>query len=85
MTGQPDPHTQVHDEKLAGMLGDRLRLMFDWYKGMVDESTGRLLYLYDPENDVTIGDGELGTWRPGGYSHGLDEKPIKPMHSRPEI
>lgn len=40
------------------MLGERLRLMFDWYKGMVDESTGRLLYLYDPENDVTIGDGE---------------------------
>jgi len=28
--------------------------MFDWYKGMVDESTGRLLYLYDSENDVTI-------------------------------
>lgn len=41
------------------MLGDRLRLMFDWYKGMVDESTGRLLYLYDPEKDVMIGDGEL--------------------------
>jgi hypothetical protein len=32
--------------------------MFEWYKGMVDESTGRLLYLYDPENDLTIGDGE---------------------------
>ena len=59
MTGQRDPHTQVHDEKPAGMLGDRLQLMFEWYKGMVDESTGRLLYLYDPENDVTIGDGEL--------------------------
>jgi hypothetical protein len=59
MTGQRDPHTQVHDEKPAGMLGDRLRLMFDWYKGMVDESTGRLLYLYDPGNGVTIGDGEL--------------------------
>ncbi len=58
MTGQGDPHTQVRDEKPAGMLGERLRLMFDWYKGMVDESTGRLLYLYDPENDVTIGDGE---------------------------
>ncbi len=40
------------------MPGDRLRFMFDWYKGMIDESTGRLLYLYDPENDVTIGDGE---------------------------
>jgi hypothetical protein len=25
---------------------------------MVDESTGRLLYLYDPENDVAIGDCE---------------------------
>ena len=32
--------------------------MFDWYKGMVDENTGRLLYLYDPEKDVAIGDGE---------------------------
>jgi hypothetical protein len=32
--------------------------MFEWYKGMVDESTGRLLHLYDPEKDVTIGDGE---------------------------
>jgi hypothetical protein len=40
------------------MLADRLRLMFEWYKGMVDERTGRLLYLYDPENDLTIGDGE---------------------------
>jgi len=59
MVGQRDPHTQIHDQKRAGLLGDRLRLMFDWYKGMVDENTGRLLYLYDPENDVTIGDGEL--------------------------
>jgi len=40
------------------MLVERIRLMFEWFKGMVDESTGRLLYLYDPVNDVTIGDGE---------------------------
>jgi hypothetical protein len=32
--------------------------MFDWYKGMVDEHTGRLVYLYDPEKEVTIADGE---------------------------
>jgi len=32
--------------------------MFDWFKGMIDKSTGRLLYLYDPENDLAIGDGE---------------------------
>jgi hypothetical protein len=59
MTGQPDHYTQVHDEKPAEMLGDRLRLIFDWYKGMVDKRTGRLLYLYDPENGSTVGDGEL--------------------------
>jgi hypothetical protein len=49
---------QIHDERPAALLGDRLRLVFEWYKGMIDESTGRLLYLYDLENDVTIGDGE---------------------------
>jgi hypothetical protein len=59
MSGQRDPRTQVHNEEPAGTLRDRLRLMFDWYKGMVDGSTGRLLYRYDPDNDVTIGDGEL--------------------------
>jgi len=32
--------------------------MFDWYKGMVDQHTGRLLYRYDPENDLATGDGE---------------------------
>jgi hypothetical protein len=32
--------------------------MFEWYKGMVDERTGRLLYLYDPENETATGDGE---------------------------
>ena len=42
----------------SGTLVDRLGLMFEWYKGMVDERTGRLLYSYDPATDVTIGDGE---------------------------
>lgn len=32
--------------------------MFDWYKGMVDQHTGRLLYPYDPQNDLATGDGE---------------------------
>jgi hypothetical protein len=59
MAGQRDPHTRVHDEKAASVLGDRLQLMFDWCKGMVDESTGRFLYLYDPENDVAVADGVL--------------------------
>jgi hypothetical protein len=58
MSGQRDPHTRVHDEEAAGMLVDRLRLMFDWNRGMVDESTGRFPYLYDPESGVTVADGE---------------------------
>ncbi len=53
-----DPRNRVHDEKPAGMISDQLRLMFEWYKGMVDESTGRLLYLYDPQSGLTTGDGE---------------------------
>jgi hypothetical protein len=44
--------------KRAGTLVRRLELMFDWYKGMVDEATGRLLYSYDPETGSAIGDGE---------------------------
>jgi hypothetical protein len=40
------------------MLVERLQLMFDWYKGMVDESTDRFLYLYEPENGVTVANGE---------------------------
>ena len=58
MTGPRDLHARVHDAKPAGRLGDRLQLVFEWYKRMVDESTGRLLYLYDPETGVTISDGE---------------------------
>ena len=53
VNGQMAP---VHDKKPAGALSDGLRRMFEWYKSMVDESTGRLLYLY--ENGVTVGDGE---------------------------
>jgi hypothetical protein len=49
---------RAHDAKPAGTLSDQLQLMYEWYKGMVDESTGRFLYLYDPENGTTIGDGE---------------------------
>lgn len=57
MPGHRDRHARNHEVR-RGIVNDRLRLMFEWYKGMVDESTGRLLYLYDPERDVTIGDGE---------------------------
>ena len=38
-------------------IEQRLRLVLDWYRGMVSEDTGRLLYLYDPETDEAIADG----------------------------
>ncbi len=43
---------------MAGTLVDRLGLMFDWYKKMVDQHTGRLLYLYEPVHDIAVSDGE---------------------------
>ncbi len=58
MPSYQDRHARNREPRRAGILDDRLRLIFEWYKGMVDEKTGRLLYLYDPENEVTIGDGE---------------------------
>ena len=57
MTGCRDKHP-LHDDEPAWVLRNRLRLMFEWYRGMVDEGTGRFLYLYNPENDVTVADGE---------------------------
>jgi len=58
MPGRPDRHARGHDPTRIGTLVDRLELMFEWYKGMVDERTGRLLYLYDAENDIATGNGE---------------------------
>jgi hypothetical protein len=58
MLKERDRHARLHDPKRVGMLVDRLQLMFEWYTGMVDERTGRLLYTYDPETGVAIGDGE---------------------------
>jgi hypothetical protein len=38
------------------ILKDRLVSIFEWYKGMVDEESGRLIYLrYPEENLVSTG------------------------------
>lgn len=58
MSAQRDRHVRSLKPKRVGTLVDRLELMFDWYKGMIDEATGRLLYSYDPETGLAIGDGE---------------------------
>ncbi len=56
MPGLYDSH--MGELKRAGTLADRLELMLDWYKGMVNEHTGRLLYLYEPQHELAISDGE---------------------------
>jgi hypothetical protein len=58
MFGERHQRSRPYDPKRVGTLVDRLELMFEWYKGMVDERTGRLLYSYDPETGLAIGDGE---------------------------
>jgi hypothetical protein len=40
--------------KHAGILVDRLKLMFDWYKGMVDQRTGWLLGLHQLGAKVSV-------------------------------
>lgn len=39
------------------LLADRLGLVLEWYKGMISERTGRLVYSYDPETDFAVEDG----------------------------
>lgn len=58
MSAQRDRHLRSLKPKRVGTLVDRLELMFDWYKGMIDQATGRLLYSYEPETGLAIGDGE---------------------------
>ena len=58
MSVRRDRHAGVQERRRVGTLVDRLERMFEWYTGMVDEATGRLLYSYDPETGLAIGDGE---------------------------
>lgn len=46
MHSRQELHARDHEAKHVGMCVDRLELMFEWYKGMVDKGTSRLLYVY---------------------------------------
>jgi hypothetical protein len=41
------------------ILEERLNHIFEWYRGMVSEKTGRLVYVYDPEANTSVLDGSL--------------------------
>jgi hypothetical protein len=48
----------TYAERTPASTTDRLAIVFERYRGMVDEGTGRLVYLYDPEADAAVSDGE---------------------------
>lgn len=54
-----DRHARNSETSRTGIIADRLRLMFECHKGMLDENASPFLYHYDPQNNVAIGDGEL--------------------------
>ena len=41
---------------LLGLI-DRLGMILDWYKRMISDDTGRLVYTYEPERDLVVADG----------------------------
>lgn len=43
---------------VATTLRERLERVFAWYRGLVQPSTARIAYLYDPIRDVVVADGE---------------------------
>jgi hypothetical protein len=38
-------------------ITERLQLIFEWYKGIIDEETGRLAYIYHPKDHAFLKDG----------------------------
>lgn len=45
---------EMNDE---GNLERAAGLSFEWYRKMVDEKTGRLVYIYDPRANISFADG----------------------------
>ncbi|RPJ00079.1 MAG: hypothetical protein EHM36_15125, partial [Deltaproteobacteria bacterium] len=42
---------------VENILKERLTHIFEWYRGMVSEKTGRLVYLFDPKANTSVSDG----------------------------
>jgi hypothetical protein len=69
------------------ILRDRLNLIFEWYKGMVEEETGRLIYLHYPEENFISTDRspirEIGSiWDLGTLSDLLNRPELQPIIAR---
>lgn len=47
----------LHNNMMERISRERLFLIFDWYRGMVIEKTGRLVYIYHPETNSLVTDG----------------------------
>lgn len=68
-------------------LIERLELIIDWYKGMVSDETGRLLYVYDPDQGIAVANGSpirdiASIWDIEQLSHFLGRRDLMPLVER---
>lgn len=69
------------------ILKERLAFIYEWYKGMVNEETGRLVYIYSPSTDSVVANGspirDIGAiWDMEILSGFLDRKELEPVIER---
>ncbi|HEY3444822.1 MAG TPA: hypothetical protein VGK67_00605 [Myxococcales bacterium] len=77
----------VRSSVMTGLLSDRLQLIHEWYRGMVDPRGARFLYLYDPETDRRVAAGsairEIATvWDVEVLGDFLDRDELAPVAER---
>jgi hypothetical protein len=63
------------------ILKERLTLIFEWYKGLVSEETGRLVYIYAPAAKTVRRRHPYSRHRLG-VGHGEPERLLEPAGTR---
>ena len=75
-------------EIMAGnIVRERLTFIFEWYKGMVSEETGRPVYIYDPETNASATNGSpirdiAAVWDMEILSDFLNRRELEPVIER---
>lgn len=72
------------DSEAAVLLTRRLTEIFEWYRKMVSDETGRLVYTYQPKEDVAVADGSpirdiASVWDVALLSHFLQRDELGPL------
>jgi hypothetical protein len=69
------------------ILKERLTLIFEWYKGLVSEETGRLVYIYAPAAKTVVAEGTpirdiASVWDMENLSDFLNRRELEPVSHR---